>query len=68
MDIRVPSNFIQNYTQMPRFWATVYKTVHPVLLVRCLSCLSVMLVYCGQMVGWIQMKLGMEVGLSPILC
>jgi len=23
------------------------------------------LVYCGQMVGWIKMKLGMQVGLSP---
>ena len=23
------------------------------------------LVYCGQTVGWIEMKLGMEVGLSP---
>ena len=35
---------------------------------RCLSvlsCLSVTLVYCGQTVGWIKMKLGiMEVGLS----
>jgi len=27
--------------------------------------MSEMLVYCGQMVGWIKMKLGMEVGLSP---
>jgi len=25
-------------------------------------CLSVMLVYCGQTVGWIKMPLGMEVG------
>jgi len=33
----------------------------------CLSCLclSVTLVYCGQTVGWIKMKLGMEVGLRP---
>ena len=30
-----------------------------------LSCLCVMLVYCGQMVGWIKMKLGMQVGLIP---
>jgi len=35
---------------------------------RCLSCLSVCpysvtLVYCGQTVEWIKMKLGMEVGL-----
>jgi len=27
--------------------------------------LSVMLVYCGQMVGWIKMKLGVQVGLGP---
>jgi len=31
----------------------------------CLSvCLSVTLVYCGQTVGWIKMKLGMQVGLG----
>jgi len=42
------------------------------LSVRCLSdlsclnvCLSMTLVYCGQMIGWIKMKLGMEVGLGP---
>jgi len=29
-----------------------------------LSCLSVMLVHCGQTVGWIKMKLGTEVGLG----
>jgi len=32
---------------------------------RCLSVLSVTLVYCGQTVGWIRMKLGIEVGLGP---
>jgi len=32
----------------------------PVLFV-----LSVTLVYCGQMVGWIKMKLAMQVGLGP---
>jgi len=32
----------------------------------CLSvCLSVTLVHCGQTVGWIKMKLGMQVGLGP---
>ena len=37
---------------------------------QCLSCpvcavyLSVMLVYCGQTVGWTKMKLGLEVGLG----
>jgi len=35
---------------------------------RCLSCLSVMLVYCGQTVGWIKMPLGTEVGLGPQHC
>jgi len=28
----------------------------------CLSVLSVTLVYCGQTIGWIKMKFGMEVG------
>ena len=32
---------------------------------RCLSCLSVTLVHCGQTVGRIKMKLGMQVGLGP---
>jgi len=31
----------------------------------CLSCLSVILVYCGQTVGRIKMQLGMQVGLGP---
>jgi len=30
-----------------------------------LSCLSVTLVYCGQTVGWIKLKLGIQVGLFP---
>jgi len=57
------------------FWATVCKTVHPSYAIRqlsvclyCLSCLfvvSVTLVYCGQTVGRIKMKLGMQVGLGP---
>jgi len=36
-----------------------------VCLSVCLSCMSVMLVYCGQTVGWIEMKLGVQVGLGP---
>ena len=54
-----------------RFWATVCKTVRPMLSDRCpvclscLSCLSVTLVHCGQTVGQIQMKLGTRVGLGP---
>jgi len=49
------------------FWATVCKTVRPTLSDRCPVCLSVLsvtLVYCGQTVGWIKMKLGMHVGLG----
>ena len=32
---------------------------------RCLSCLSVTLLYCGKTVGWIKMKLDTQVGLGP---
>jgi len=31
----------------------------------CLSILFVRLVYCGQTVGWIEKKLGMQVGFDP---
>jgi len=54
-----------------RFWATVCKTVRPMLSDRCpvcpvcLSCLSVTLAYCGQTVLRIKMKLGMQVGRGP---
>jgi len=49
------------------FWVTVCKTVRPILLDRCPVCpvLFVMLVHCGQTVGWITMKLGVQVGLGP---
>ena len=39
-------------------WYQTYQSV-------CLSCLSGTLVYCGQTVGWIQMKFGVQVGLGP---
>jgi len=35
------------------------------LSVRCLPCLSVTFVHCGQTVGRIKIKLGMQVGLGP---
>ena len=35
------------------------------LSVRCLSCLPVTFVHCGQTVGRIEMKLGMQVNLGP---
>jgi len=55
------------------FWATVCKTVRPMLSDRCLSvcltvCVSVCLVtlvYCGQTMGWIKMPLGTEECLGP---
>ena len=40
------------------------KTVRPVLSDYCLSVLSVLLVFYGQTVRWIKMKLGMQVGLD----
>ena len=43
----------------------IHVTVRHMLQDRCLSCLSVTLVYCGQTVGWIRMPLGTEVGLGP---
>jgi len=58
------------WNMMYSFWATVCKTVCPMLSFCCLpspflSCLSVTLVYCGQTVGRIKMKLGKQVGLGP---
>jgi len=51
------------------FWATVCKTVRlcyrTIVLSACPLCLSVTLVYCGQTVGWINTKHGMQVGLGP---
>ena len=42
-------------------FALCYQTV---VRLSVLSLLSVTLVYCGQMVGWINIKLGKEVGLG----
>ena len=47
------------------FWATIAKTVRPCYQTVVLSCLSVTLVHCGQTVGWIKMKIGMQVSLGP---
>jgi len=44
-----------------RFWNGSPYAIGPM---SCPSCLSVTLVYCGQTVGWIKMKLGTEVGLG----
>ena len=45
-------------------WATVCKTVCPMLSDRC-PVLPVTFVYCGQTVGRIKMKLGVHVGAQP---
>ena len=42
-------------------FALSYRTI---VCLSCPVCLSVTLVYCGQTVGWIKMKLGMRVGLG----
>jgi len=49
------------------FWVTPGLPYAIRLLSVCLVCpvLSITLVYCGQTVGWIKMKLGMHVGLGP---
>jgi len=49
----------QHLDQFSRFWATVCKTVRPMPSDRC-PVLFVTLVYCGQTVPWIKVKLGME--------
>jgi len=61
----------QKKRQTRQFWATVckrlalyYRTVVSLSCLSCLSCLSVTLVNCGQTVGRIKMKLGMQVLLS----
>ena len=50
-----------------KLFALCYQTVVCLSLLFDLSrpALSVTLVYCGQTVGWIKMKLGMQVGLGP---
>jgi len=58
-------DFMFVITLCQAFWATVCKTVRPMLSGHCLSVLSVTLVYCGQMVGWIKMPFSTEVGLDP---
>jgi len=39
--------------------------IGPLSVLSALPCLSVTLVYCGQMVEWMKVKLGMEVRLDP---
>ena len=61
MDYRWPFYPFFGRPFLKRF-ALCYRTV----VLSCLPvCLSLVLVYCGQMVGWIKMKLGTEVGVGP---
>jgi len=48
------------------YWATITSNGSPVLCYGTIimSVLSVMLVYCGHTVGWINMPLGTEIGLG----
>jgi len=50
-------------TVAQKWFALCYQTA--VCLSVLFVCLYVMLLYCGQIVGWIKMKLGTQVGLSP---
>ena len=55
-------NLLRDYD----FWATVCKKRFALCCrTVVLSVMSVTLLYCGQTVGWIKMKLGMEIGLGP---
>jgi len=63
---------LQSYGDLTVFGRPFVKTVRlcyrsVVCLSVCpvLSCLSLTLVYCGQTAGWVNMKLGTEVGLGP---
>ena len=56
-----PSNPNQSF--LGRSFVKQYALCHRIVV--CLSVRSVTLVYSCQNVGWIKVKLGMEVGLSP---
>jgi len=61
-----PANKWNNYYCCVDFWATFVKQLPPCYqTVVCPVYLSLTLVYCGEMVEWIRMPLGMEVGLGP---
>jgi len=70
---RLPSSFVESIYMLVnnlifgrpfvKRFALCYRTV---ACLSVLSCLSVTLVYCSQTIGWIKMKLGMEVGLGQV--
>jgi len=54
--------FVKRFALCYRTVVCLVLSVHP----GCLSpLLSITLVYCGQTVGWIKVKLGTQVGLDP---
>ena len=55
------------FSRQQFYWATVCKSVHPMLSDRCPVCLSVTLESCGQTVGRIKMKLRTQVGPDHIV-
>jgi len=54
-----------NGAKLLRFWATVCETVRHAIRPLSVSVLPVTLVYCGQTVEWIKMKLATQVDLGP---
>jgi len=62
--ITLPRSTVFGRPFVKRF-ALCYMTVVSLSVCLSSSVLSVTLMYCGQTVGWINMKLGMQVGLSP---
>jgi len=57
---------LSHYCVLYSHCVTILVTVRPMLRYRCpvyMSYLYLMLVYCGQTVGWIKMPLGTEIGL-----
>jgi len=64
-DIKTTQTAAGSSKSVSFFGTTVCKTVRPMLSDRCLSCLSVTLVYCGQMLGWIKMPLRTNMGICP---
>ena len=59
--VRVAPFFLTHGVHVQR----CYFLGRPMVSDGCPVCLSVTLLYCRQTVGWIKMKLGMEVGLGP---
>ena len=64
LDLRHTLSFSVFGRPFVKRFAQCYRTV-VLSVLSVLSCLSVTLVYCGQTVGRIEMKLGTQIGLGP---